>query len=143
MRLKAVMDSFVFSDDSPTKSTVEEVMSKVNKIHTVGVNTLFVQQDGHGGEQVTWVDPEGLSYGWMFLNYDDDYLGLTKQFRGVFDNVIEDLSDEHILYLSESEGQEVVIIIDNTPIIDIDQEVVSYVFFFDKSLQAAIELEGL
>lgn len=152
-RIGNIKRHFTFVNDELTQVTKEELKSKLDALNT---NTVFSNYTFHIGEReyndskeedVVWVDPEGLTFGWVHMDYEKDgkmdYKGLAQHFTKLYNDKIDNLGENERLYISQDEGleQTVVLVLDTTPVEDTDLAVTCEAFVFATSLMEALSYE--
>ena len=83
-----------------TLQYLDEWMVRFEDMYVVAYYTIFTETiEGHEThEQQTWVDPEGLDFGWRFMNYRDErgnikYKDLAQSFKEDFYKSVKGFKD--------------------------------------------------
>lgn len=102
-RTNTVKDSFSGMSKNPkyiTPQYLDEWIIRFEDMYVVTHYTIFTEPTTYSEthEQQTWADPEGLEFGWRFINYEDergnvDFKALAHSFKRDFFEAVEDFRD--------------------------------------------------
>ena len=83
-----------------TPQYLDEWMTRFEGMCVVAYYTVFTEtiEGNETHEQQTWVDPEGLDFGWRFINYRDErdnikYKDLAQSFKEDFYKAVKGFKD--------------------------------------------------
>ena len=87
-----------------TPQYLDEWMIRFQDMYVISHYTIFTEpiEDSETHEQQTWADPEGLDFGWRFINYEDkrgdvNYGALAESFKEDFYEAVEGFkNDEYV-----------------------------------------------